>query len=255
MANQFFSFRQFTVHQEDCAMKVCTDACLQGAYTASKITSAKRILDIGTGTGLLSLMLAQRFTDASITALELDTAAAAQATRNFAAAPWASRMKVVVGDARTLKLERQFDLIITNPPFYEGDLKSPDPLRNQAMHATTLSYPALLDVIDEHLSDNGVFSVLLPYTPFAAFEKLALKKGFFARQVVHIRHSVNHEHFRTIAIFGRGVVFETALAIDRKEGEEEMEIARYEETMSIRNGANEYTPEFIALLHPYYLYL
>lgn len=237
MSNQFFRFKQFTVHQEDCAMKVCTDACLQGAYTASYVASAARILDIGTGTGLLSLMLAQRFNEASITAIELDTAAAGQATRNFEAAPWTARMQVINGDARTLESAKNFDLIITNPPFYEGDLKSPDQLRNQAMHATTLSYSALLDVIDQHLSREGVFSVLLPYPPFANFEVLALEKGFFPRKVLHIQQSVKHGKFRTIAVFGRSSA------------------VRDEETMSIRNAENEYTSAFINLLQPYYLYL
>jgi len=237
MANQFFRFKQFTVHQEDCAMKVCTDACLQGAFTAAYINKVSRILDIGTGTGLLSLMLAQRFNDASITAIELDTAAAGQATRNFEAAPWAAGMQVINADARTLKSAEKFDLIITNPPFYEGDLKSPDQLRNQAMHATTLSYAALLDIIDQHLSADGVFSILLPYPPFANFEVLAKSKGFFPRKVLHIQQSVNHGRFRTIAVFGRSSA------------------TRDEETMSIRNAANEYTSEFKNLLQPYYLYL
>lgn len=237
MANQFFRFKQFTVHQEGCAMKVCTDACLQGAYTASYITEANSILDIGAGTGLLSLMLAQQFNKANITAIELDEAAAAQAARNFAVAPWATQLNVINSDVRTLSLASKYDLIITNPPFYETDLKSPDKLRNQAMHATTLGYEELLAVIDQHLAAAGVFSVLLPYKPFATFEVLATQKGFFARKVLHVKQSVHHDRFRTIAIFGRsGTV-------------------RDEETMAIKEADNDYTPEFRALLQPYYLYL
>jgi tRNA1Val (adenine37-N6)-methyltransferase len=237
MANQFFRFKQFTVHQEDCAMKVCTDACLQGAYTASYLTAATHVLDIGAGTGLLSLMLAQRFQDATFTAIELDAVAAGQAARNFAAAPWAAQLNIINSDARTLAVDAKYDLIITNPPFYETDLKSPDKLRNQAMHATTLSYEELLDVIDQHLSAEGVFSVLLPYKPFATFEVLATQKGFFPRKVLHVKQSVNHDRFRTIAVFGRsGSV-------------------RDEETMAIKEAGNDYTPEFRALLQPYYLYL
>jgi len=237
MANQFFRFKQFTVHQEDCAMKVCTDACLQGAYTASYVTAATHILDIGAGTGLLSLMLAQRFHDATITAVELDAVAARQASRNFAAAPWAAQLHIINGDARTLALASKYDLIITNPPFYETDLKSPDKLRNQAMHATTLSYEELLDVIDQHLATDGVFSILLPYKPFATFEVLATQKGFFPRKVLHVKQSVNHDKFRTIAVFGRSGTI------------------RDEEMIAIKDAVNEYTPEFKALLQPYYLYL
>lgn len=241
MANQFFRFKQFTVNQEDCAMKVCTDACLQGAYTGwyvqEKGIESTKILDIGTGTGLLSLMLAQSCSHAAITALELDIAAAGQAKRNFAAAPWVERMNVVVGDARTLSLDTKYDLIITNPPFYETDLKSPDQLRNQAMHATTLSYEDLLHIIDIHLAPHGVFSVLLPYKPFATFEVLATQKGFYPLKVLHVKQSVNHDKFRTIAIFSR------------------TQTGRDEEVMAIKEAGNDYTPAFKALLQPYYLYL
>lgn len=285
MANQYFRFKQFTVNQEDCAMKVCTDACLQGAYTGwyveeegllsagdsqekgsvsaddpsgkgsvgaegssdkgldsadmslGKGLLSPKILDIGTGTGLLSLMLAQRFSNAAITGIELDVAAAGQAVRNFAASPWSSSLKVLVGDARSLSLDTQYDLIITNPPFYESDLKSPDQLRNQAMHTTTLNYAALLDVIDKNLSLSGVFSVLLPYKPYATFEVLATQRGFYPRKVLHVKQTVNHDKFRTIAIFGRE------------------EAPRNEEVMAIKEAGNDYTAAFRALLQPYYLYL
>ncbi|WP_343672124.1 methyltransferase [Chitinophaga sp.] len=241
MANQFFRFKQFTVNQEDCAMKVCTDACLQGAYTGwyvdTNVLPTPRILDIGTGTGLLSLMLAQRFPLSPITAIELDTAAAGQAARNFTVSPWASRLNILVGDARSLSLDAQYDLIITNPPFYESDLKSPDQLRNQAMHTTTLNYEELLHIIDQHLAPTGVFSVLLPYKPYAAFEVLATQKGFYPRKVLHVKQSVNHDKFRTIAVFGRE------------------NVPRNEEVMAIKEAGNDYTAAFRALLQPYYLYL
>src|SRR6187549_3527503 len=115
MANHYFQFKQFTVYQDACAMKVCTDACIQGAYTVQHASSAQRIMDIGAGTGLLSLMLAQQL-PAVITAVELDTAAATQASANIAASPWANRIQVLVEDARELPVTTQYDFIITNPP-------------------------------------------------------------------------------------------------------------------------------------------
>lgn len=241
MANQYFRFKQFTVNQEDCAMKVCTDACLQGAYTGWYVQQAALpatdILDIGTGTGLLSLMLAQALPAANITAVELDAAAAGQAQRNMAAAPWQDRMQVITGDARALTPDRQYDLIITNPPFYEADLKSNDKLRNQAMHATTLNYEELLKVIDQHLAPAGIFSVLLPYKPFAGFLSLANENGFFAKKILHVQQSLKHDKFRTIGIFSR-------VACDTDE-----------ETMSIAESQQVYTAKFKELLQPYYLYL
>lgn len=241
MANHYFQFKQFTVNQETCAMKVCTDACLQGAYTAAYLHGTPgihRVLDIGAGTGLLSLMLAQQLPDAAITGIELDPAAAGQAEANYAASPWQQRLQAVETDAKHLPVGTPYDFIITNPPFYESDLKSSDQLRNQAMHATTLDYSDLLQVIDQQLSPTGQFSVLLPYIPFADFVSLAQQAGFFLREVLHVKQSEQHGYFRSVGIFGR-----EAGICDQH-------------TLSIREADKKtYTPAFIALLKPYYLFL
>jgi tRNA1Val (adenine37-N6)-methyltransferase len=242
MANQYFRFKQFTVHQDACAMKVCTDACLQGAFTAAylreHLQDVARILDIGAGTGLLSLMLAQQLPAAAITALELDPAACRQASTNFAASPWAERLQLVEMDAKELFAGEAYDFIITNPPFYESDLKSGDHLRNQAMHATTLDYSALLEVIDGQLSADGLVSVLLPYRPFTAFVALAEKVGLNLQEVLHVKQSEQHDYFRSIGIFSRAT------------GEP------YIRSMAIREAdKTTYTPAFTALLKPYYLHL
>jgi len=221
-------------------MKVCTDACIQGAFTAQYLAGQEKvvssILDIGAGTGLLSLLLAQQ-TAAAITAIELDAAAAEQATENFAASPWADRMQVTQADIRTLPAAHRYDHIITNPPFYEGSLKSGDTLRNQAMHATTLGYEGLLQAISAHLHVKGSFSVLLPYAAFPGFRQLAEAAGYHPQQILEVKQSVQHGYFRTVGIFSRQRVTPviTSLAIYEKQ--------------------NVYTPEFVALLQPYYLYL
>ncbi|MCF6406272.1 methyltransferase [Chitinophaga filiformis] len=242
MANHYFRFKQFTVHQEACAMKVCTDACLQGACTAAYLQANKpglrRILDIGTGTGLLSLMLAQQLPAATITGIELDAAAADQARANFTASPWSERLQVIATDAREMAAGGQYDFIITNPPFYESDLKSNNHQRNQAMHATTLDYSDLLKVIDRQLKPGGEFSILLPYRPFSDFVAMAGTAGFYLNDVLHVKQSERHEYFRSIGIFSR------------EQREPKME------SMAIRGADhNEYTPAFISLLQPYYLYL
>ncbi|MBW8687853.1 tRNA1(Val) (adenine(37)-N6)-methyltransferase [Chitinophaga rhizophila] len=241
MANHYFSFKQFTVYQDACAMKVCTDACVQGAYTAAYLSTrppVHRILDIGTGTGLLSLMLAQEVPAATITGIELDTAAATQASTNFAASPWSDRLQVIATDAKDLAATTLYDFIITNPPFYESDLKSVNQLRNQAMHATTLDYIELLQVIDRHLSATGQFSVLLPYRPFADFVQLAAKAGFVLQDVLHVKQSEQHDYFRSVGIFGRHTA------------------PLGEQFLSIRQADKKtYTTEFARLLQPYYLFL
>lgn len=219
-------------------MKVCTDACLQGAFTAQYLLTqpVKTILDIGTGTGLLSLMLAQQI-PANITAVELDDTAAAQARQNFAASPWAAHLQVTQADIRSLPVIRLYDHIITNPPFYEGSLKSGDTLRNQAMHATTLGYEELLQAISAHLQPEGSFSVLLPYAAFSGFRQLAEAAGYHPQQILEVKQSVQHGYFRTVGIFGR------------------QQVAPVITSLAIYEKQNVYTPEFVALLQSYYLYL
>ena len=243
MPNHYFSFKQFTVYQDACAMKVCTDACVQGAYTATWLrqqSPVRRILDIGTGTGLLSLMLAQQ-SEAVITGIELDPAAAAQARSNFEASPWKDRLEVIETDAKQLPVGEVYDFIITNPPFYEADLKSVNQLRNQAMHATTLDYNELLQVIDAHLSAEGRFSVLLPYRPFIDFATLAATAGFSLQQVLHVKQSEQHDYFRSVGVFGRRAAVGQSAP---------------EQLLSIREADKKtYTAAFTALLKPYYLFL
>lgn len=234
MANTFFKFKQFTVHQEGSAMKVCTDACIQGAFTAAHLPAVPRLLDIGAGTGLLSLMLAQQ-SAAAIDAIELDEQAALQASANFDSSPWGDRLKVIQEDVRTFSGAR-YPFIITNPPFYENDLKSPDIKRNTAMHAASLSYEALLAAIVNLLTSDGAFSVLLPYEGFQRFRTLAEAAGFTLRELLEVRQTPAHGFFRAVGIFG----VEGPLRMSE---------------MSVYDGQQKYTPEFTALLKEYYLYL
>jgi len=240
MANTFFKFKQFTVHQEHCAMKVCTDACIQGAFTAQHLVDNQimvpAILDIGAGTGLLSLMLAQR-TSAAITAVELDAGAAQQATENFAASPWANRLTLTREDIRKLDGEAKYDFIITNPPFYEAALKSGHAQKDQAMHATNLSYKELIAAVGRQLTPSGRVSVLLPYAVFETFRELAAVAGYHLQEVLYVRQSVNHGFFRTIGIFAAKKVNPII------------------QELSIYDDSNVYTSAFAALLQPYYLYL
>ncbi|MFB6456960.1 tRNA1(Val) (adenine(37)-N6)-methyltransferase [Chitinophaga sp. Hz27] len=222
-------------------MKVCTDACIQGAFTAQHLAlhghAVNRVLDIGAGTGLLSLMVAQRHV-ADITAVELDPGAALQSRENFAASPWADRLHLREADIRTLPAGDQFDFIITNPPFYEAALKSGDAKKDQAMHATNLSYAALLEVIATHLTIAGQFSVLLPYTEFEQFKKMAEEAGFYMRRILRVRQSSRHSaYFRAVGIF------------ERAPGE------LVTEDLDIYDANNVYTLPFVDLLRDYYFKL
>ncbi|HVI43833.1 MAG TPA: methyltransferase [Chitinophaga sp.] len=240
MANSYFRFKQFTVNQGQCAMKVCTDACVQGAFTASFLAdrniTATAILDIGAGTGLLSLMLAQQM-DAHITAVELDPSAAGQARENFAASPWAHRLVLTEADVRQLPADRKYDFIISNPPFYEASLKSGHAQKDQAMHATTLGYKELIAAVDRQLKEDGMFSILLPYPFFGELTTLAAAAGYYPQEILYVKQSVKHGFFRAVGIFSKTFTEPHAT-----------ELAIYDEN-------NVYTPPFTRLLQPYYLYL
>ena len=144
MSQPFFQFKQFTVWHDKCAMKVGTDGVLLGAWTP--VESSARILDIGTGTGLVALMLAQRCS-ASVIALEIDGKAAQQAAENITRSPWGSRIEVVCQDFRLYSNKNnslKYDTIVSNPPYFTDSLKCPDSQRNTARHNDNLSYEELL---------------------------------------------------------------------------------------------------------------
>ena len=167
MPNNYFKFKQFTVYQDKCAMKVCTDACLFGAWTAAcgSQLKAHSLLDIGTGTGLLSLMLAQKLPDVIIDAIEIDQAASQQAKENFEASPWKERLNVyntsIQQFASTAK--HKYDIIICNPPFYENDLKRNNAKRNMALHSAEIRLEELIKISGDLLKDDGKLFILINY--------------------------------------------------------------------------------------------
>ncbi len=160
MPNPFFEFKQFTIRQDRCALKVGTDGVLLGAWT--KVEGAKRILDIGTGTGLLSLIAAQRNSAAHIDAVEIDDASAQQAQENAEASSWRDRVRVHRMDVRKMKASEPYDLIICNPPFYAGEMDSPDDRKGLAKHSGELTFVELMNAIGRLLADDGRASLIAP---------------------------------------------------------------------------------------------
>lgn len=239
MANSYFRFKQFTVHQELAAMKVTTDACLFGAWVAKKMAACKKgdnILDIGTGTGLLSLMIAQQV-NAQIDAIEIDKAAAEQAKENIADSPWKDRIHVLHGDARVFDFNKQYDSIISNPPFYENELTSENILRNTAHHDAGLVINDLLSIIFRQLKDDGRFYILLPFKRYEEIKAAISKYGMKLGTVCMVKQSRAHSFFRVLISGGK------------KEGTIEME------ELAIKENASDYTTEFSKFLKDYYLYL
>jgi len=237
VANNYFQFKQFTVQQDKCAMKVCTDACLFGAVVAKNYPTAGNCLDIGTGTGLVSLMYAQKNPDCNIDAVEIDKAAAEQAEQNFAASAWAERLNIIYADILAFGVQKKYDCIISNPPFFEDDLKSQDMLKNNAKHNTSLSLTGLSKIVKEQLTSAGIFAVLLPFHRVNYFIEQAAGNDLYLIQQVLIKQTPTHDFFRGILFFSKT----KSLAVKSE--------------IIIKNEEGNYTDKFTAALKDYYLYL
>ncbi|WP_160068634.1 tRNA1(Val) (adenine(37)-N6)-methyltransferase [Sphingobacterium bovisgrunnientis] len=155
-----FRFKEFEINQEGCAMKINTDGVLLGAYVQAN--NPYRILDIGTGTGVIALMLAQRFQDANIDAVEIDIEAYQTSLDNFKNSPFASRIQGNLGSFEDLQVANKYDLIVSNPPFYTNSLHNPDARKKIARHADFDFFKKLLDFAKTNLSDKGQLDLILP---------------------------------------------------------------------------------------------
>lgn len=166
--NSFFQCQQFRIEQSGAAMKVTTDACALGAW--APVTESKRILDIGTGSGLLALFAAQRAPDARIDAIELDPEAARQAERNFESSPFASRLTLIEGDITQYRPPHDYDTILCNPPFFSHSTRNSCKRLSQARHDTHLSLDTLLAAVHRLLAPKGHAYLLLPMESAAYVE-------------------------------------------------------------------------------------
>ncbi len=236
MPNHYFQFKEFTINQDKCGMKVCTDACILGAYANAE--NARDILDIGTGTGLLSLMLAQRH-EAIITAVEIDGNAYLQASDNINNSPWSKQIKPYHTNIQhfTNDSKEQFDFIISNPPFYQNHLQSNTPSKNTAHHTTSLSQKDLLSCVDKLLTYKGEFVVLLPKIQSEQLEKIASDYQLFVAEKLLIRDRVASENIKIITTYKR-----------KKTNPITNELI-------IKMDDGGYSAGFITLLKDYYLYL
>ena len=186
MANGYFQFKQFTIRQQHCAMKVGTDGTLLGAW-AQASAGICRVLDVGTGTGLIALMMAQRYPEARAIAIDIDEKAVFQAQENVSASPFADRIKVIEADVQTFEDSEKFDSIVCNPPFFEDSLVCPDPQRTEARHTVSLGYRQLMASAFRLLKDNGRFSVIIPADCRSRLESEAHLRGFFISRLCSVQ--------------------------------------------------------------------
>lgn len=216
-----FTFRHFTIKQDQCAMKVGVDAVTLGAWVPTK-TAPKSILDIGTGTGILALMLAQRFPEARITAVEIDEAAAQQAQENVADSNYSDRVRVVcssIQDCTALK-GQTFDLIICNPPFFSGGVLSDQLARATARHTVKLSHGDLLASVRKYLAPKGQFALVLPKIEALRFRELAGGMNLFANEVLELRPRLGKSVHRLFQTFQRGEEAANIQSLIQYEGDE-----------------------------------
>jgi tRNA1Val (adenine37-N6)-methyltransferase len=261
VANPFFQCKEFIVHQQHTSMKVCTDACLFGAWVAKQpsLETAHSILDIGTGTGLLSLILAQ-VTDKNktkITAVEIESQAAAEASSNFNLSKWSERLMIVNDSiqnfatsiskgefvSKGLNYNFLFNIIISNPPFYEGDLKSPDANKNKAAHSTELPWSILVENVSSLLTDTGSFFVLVPTLRAYTMQKLAEAHQLQLVEEVLVYNDAKHLPFRSFLHFKKN-----SNTLDK-------ETSVLRNKIVIKNTDNTYSTAFTELLKDYYLHL
>ena len=218
-------------------MKVGTDGVLLGAW--ARVEHSRRILDMGTGTGLVALMAAQR-SQADIVAIDLDADAVAQAAENVAASPWESRIQVVQADARQVESGKTFhfqlfDAILCNPPFFENSLKSPDVARTMARHTDTLSFDELARSAARLLSPEGELSVVIPYDRAHDMTVSAACCGLFATR-------------QTVIVPVEGGKPKRMLMAFNREG-----AAHTVETLCIHDAQRQHTPEYVRLVEAFYL--
>ena len=216
-------------------MKVCTDSCVLGAW--AEVENARQILDIGAGTGLLSLMVAQR-SEAQITAVEINEAAAEQAAGNFAESPWKNRMVLAAKSLQDFAAtnSQTFDVIICNPPFFQTSLRSADPAKTIAKHTQELPFEFLLSFVNQFLTPEGIFYLLLPPVEAEIFRNLAKSSELFPIKELQIFTQPNGKHLRIIYAYSRS------------------ENPDFDsETLFIRNPDQSYTAQFSQLLKDYYL--
>lgn len=230
-----FRFKQFSVTQAESAMKVGTDAMLLGSLVMAD--RPDQILDIGSGTGVISLMMAQRFAEANICGIELDDASANESRENFQNSPWSDRLSIVSSDLLEFKFKQKFDLIVSNPPYYQSRLENQDARKSQARHEAALPMDAMLKKVRTLLNDDGSFWVIIPAEISTIWMGTAETLGFqcIGRKDVYGKKGGTIK--RVILEFGL-----SKINIDRQEV-----ILTSEDIITIRDVDNSYTDQYIEL--------
>lgn len=236
MSDSTFRFRHFTIHQDKCAMKVGTDAVLLGSWV--RPLNADSILDIGAGTGIIALMLAQKST-AEIDAIDIDEGACRQAHENFRLSPWFFRLHIYQRSVQDYSLvsDKKYDLIVTNPPYFQQASKPLEEARQAARHTDTLTFEELIEGVKRLLKPNGRFCVVLPFREGMQFMDLAQSKGLFCHRLARIKTVADKPEKRLLMEF----TFQFGLLV--------------EEEIVIQEDDHSYSKQYIEMTQDYYINL
>jgi tRNA1Val (adenine37-N6)-methyltransferase len=236
MSNLPFKFKEFSINQDQCAMKIGTDSVLLGAWTSLEKRPFS-ILDIGSGTGVLALMLAQRSHAELIDAIEIDDNAYEQCVENFEQSPWSDRLFCYHASLEefTDEIEDKYDLIISNPPFYSEDYKSENNQRDLARFVDAMPFEHLLESVSKLLAEDGIFSVIIPFKEETSFITLASQMNLFVNKKLHLKGTPTSDIKRSLLEFS----FHES---DIKTNELIIETARHQ-----------YTQDYINLTKDFYL--
>ena len=237
MGNNYFRFKQFTIDQAGCAMKVTTDASLFGAWVAMHAKQSQRALDIGGGTGLLSLMLAQK-NETAIDVIEIEQECFDQMKQNIENSEWKQRIHCVLQDVNEFDSTHNYDIILSNPPFHQHQLKSDQPAINLARHGDELTLELLFKKVNKMIANHGAYFLLVPAYREQETESIAEKNGMHLQKKARVKQSVYHEAFRIMYAFSKN-----------KDSEIE------NEEIIIKDKSDQYTSEFSNYLKDYYLNL
>lgn len=231
-----FKFKQFTVHQDRCAMKIGTDGVLLGAW-ASNAHMPESILDIGAGTGIIGLMLAQRSNAETIDALEIDEDAFEQCMENFEASPWSDRLFCYHAslDEFVEEVDDKYDLIVSNPPFYSERVSSGDSSRDMARQNSSLPFNQLIKGVSRLLSGKGIFALVIPNKEETQVLKEALKYKLYPARLLHVKGNPDSEVKRSLIEFH---FKHTGLVTDE---------------LIIEKSRHQYTDDYINLTKEFYL--
>lgn len=236
MSGKPFVFKQFTLNQNKCAMKIGTDAVLLGAWISIE-NNPLTILDIGAGTGVLSLMLAQRSSAETIDAIEIDDDAYEQCVDNFEESPWGDRAFCYHASLEEFveDIEEQYDLIICNPPYYSEDYKTENISRDLARFQDAMPFDHLIESVSKLLSESGIFSVIIPFNEEDIFIALASKHNLFPKRILHVKGNPTSEIKRSLLEFSFR--------------ENDIEI----QELIIETERHQYTEDYINLTKDFYL--